>query len=79
MTAVNTLLFLQYTLLIQLFSSSFLSQVGRTDVSLNAEMSKSIPFLTRPEKLDGSMPGDMGFDPMGLSEIQGKLLCYIIT
>jgi len=36
-------------------------------------MSKSIPFLTRPEKLDGSMPGDMGFDPMGLSEIQGTL------
>ena len=37
-------------------------------------MSKAIPFLTRPEKLDGSMPGDMGFDPMGLSEIQGKVL-----
>jgi len=36
-------------------------------------MSKSIPFLTRPEKLDGSMAGDMGFDPMGLSEIQGML------
>ena len=36
-------------------------------VSLNAEeMSKSIPFLVRPEKLDGSMPGDMGFDPMRL-------------
>merc|ERR1712060_378617 len=33
-------------------------------------MSKSIPFLTRPEKLDGSMPGDMGFDPMGLAGIQ---------
>mmetsp|Transcript_63042 Transcript_63042/g.186223 ORF Transcript_63042/g.186223 Transcript_63042/m.186223 type:complete len:168 (-) Transcript_63042:196-699(-) len=36
-------------------------------------MSKSIPFLPRPEKLDGSMPGDMGFDPMGLSEIQTDL------
>jgi hypothetical protein len=36
-------------------------------VSLNAEeMSKAIPFLVRPEKLDGSMPGDMGFDPMRL-------------
>jgi hypothetical protein len=42
-------------------------------ISLNAEMSKSIPFLTRPEKLDGTMPGDMGFDPMGLSEIQQDL------
>mmetsp|Transcript_32821 Transcript_32821/g.37338 ORF Transcript_32821/g.37338 Transcript_32821/m.37338 type:complete len:202 (-) Transcript_32821:193-798(-) len=37
------------------------------------EYSKSIPFLTRPEKLDGTMPGDMGFDPMGLSEIQTDL------
>jgi len=37
------------------------------------EYSKSIPFLTRPEKLDGTMPGDMGFDPMGLSEIQSEL------
>ena len=40
-------------------------------------MSKSIPFLTRPEKLDGSMPGDMGFDPMGLSEIQGTLFSHM--
>jgi light-harvesting complex I chlorophyll a/b binding protein 1 len=36
-------------------------------VSLHAEeMSKAIPFLVRPEKLDGSMAGDMGFDPMRL-------------
>mmetsp|Transcript_5790 Transcript_5790/g.10096 ORF Transcript_5790/g.10096 Transcript_5790/m.10096 type:complete len:200 (-) Transcript_5790:1884-2483(-) len=45
----------------------------RTSVALNAEMSKSIPFLVRPEKLDGSLPGDMGFDPMGLTEIQNDL------
>jgi hypothetical protein len=43
-------------------------------VALNAEeMSKSIPFLVRPEKLDGSMAGDMGFDPMRLSDIQTDL------
>jgi len=36
-------------------------------------MSKSIPFLPRPEKLDGTMAGDKGFDPMGLSEIQNDL------
>lgn len=41
--------------------------------SLNAAMSKSVPFLVQPEKLDGSMPGDFGFDPMGLSEIQTDL------
>jgi hypothetical protein len=48
------------------------AQTGRASVALN-EMSKSIPFLTVPEKLDGSMPGDMGFDPMGLSDIQTDL------
>jgi len=43
-------------------------------VSLNAEeFSKAIPFLVRPDKLDGSMPGDMGFDPMRLSDIQTDL------
>lgn len=36
-------------------------------------MSKAIPFLVRPEKLDGTMPGDMGFDPMRLSDIQTDL------
>jgi light-harvesting complex I chlorophyll a/b binding protein 1 len=36
-------------------------------------MSKSLPFLPCPEKLDGSMAGDVGFDPMGLSEIQQDL------
>jgi hypothetical protein len=36
-------------------------------VALHAEeFSRAIPFLVRPEKLDGSMPGDMGFDPMRL-------------
>ncbi|KAL7528735.1 hypothetical protein ACHAXR_002603 [Thalassiosira sp. AJA248-18] len=48
------------------------AEVGRSSVQLN-EMSKSIPFLTVPEKLDGSMAGDMGFDPMGLSDIQTDL------
>ncbi len=36
-------------------------------------MSKAIPFLVKPDKLDGSMPGDMGFDPMRLSDIQQDL------
>jgi hypothetical protein len=45
-----------------------------SSVALNAEeFSKSVPFLVRPDKLDGSMPGDMGFDPMRLSDIQTDL------
>lgn len=49
------------------------SSSARGVVSLNAEMSKSLPFMPVPEKLDGSMAGDVGFDPMGLSEIQQDL------
>lgn len=32
------------------------------------EMSVSVPFLKRPSKLDGTHAGDVGFDPLGLSE-----------
>lgn len=31
----------------------------------NKEMSKSLPFAPRPKLLDGSLPGDVGFDPFG--------------
>jgi len=43
---------------------------GRADkVALNAEKSASLPFMNRPPLLDGSMAGDVGFDPLGLSNI----------
>lgn len=42
-------------------------------VAVNGKMSSAIPWLEVPEKLDGSMVGDVGFDPMGLSEIQADL------
>mmetsp|Transcript_8556 Transcript_8556/g.17857 ORF Transcript_8556/g.17857 Transcript_8556/m.17857 type:complete len:202 (-) Transcript_8556:319-924(-) len=35
--------------------------------ALNAEMSKSLPFLMRPENLKGYV-GDVGFDPLNFSE-----------
>lgn len=31
-------------------------------------MSEAVPFLERPSKLDGSRPGDYGFDPLYLSD-----------
>ena len=40
-----------------------------TPVSVRAENSEAFPFLARPEKLDGSMIGDVGFDPLGFTEI----------
>jgi len=42
---------------------------GRSSVALGAEKSRSLPFLNRPPLLDGSMAGDVGFDPLGLSNI----------
>lgn len=32
------------------------------------QKSQAIPFLDRPKNLDGSMPGDVGFDPFGFSD-----------
>ena len=50
-------------------SSTSLSSSSRGSMSaLNAEMSKSLPFLLRPSNLDGTMIGDVGFDPIGLSD-----------
>jgi hypothetical protein len=34
-----------------------------------ADLSASIPFAPRPEKLDGTLIGDIGFDPLGLSNL----------
>ena len=41
-----------------------------TAVSMMAERSKSLPFLMKPAKLDGTLAGDEGFDPLGLSNIE---------
>jgi hypothetical protein len=39
---------------------------GRS-ISMMAEKSKALPFLSRPAKLDGTLVGDFGFDPLGLT------------
>lgn len=38
-----------------------------------ASRSKSVPFLLQPLKLDGSLAGDEGFDPLGLSDLDDAL------
>ena len=43
------------------------TQPATTTTALNAEMSKSVPFLTAPKNTAGWV-GDVGFDPLGLSE-----------
>ena len=40
-----------------------------SSVSMMAN-SRSIPFMPQPEKLDGTLPGDVGFDPLGLSALK---------
>jgi len=42
---------------------------AKRNVALRAEKSQALPFLNRPPLLDGSMAGDVGFDPLGLSNI----------
>ena len=36
-------------------------------LSSRAGKSKAMPFLSQPPNLDGSMAGDVGFDPLGMS------------
>jgi light-harvesting complex I chlorophyll a/b binding protein 1 len=45
------------------------AQHGRLSTAVNAERSQALPFMNRPPLLDGSMAGDRGFDPLGLSNI----------
>jgi len=39
-------------------------------------MSQSIPFLTRPAALDGSLAGDVGFDPLGFAKSEADLMNF---
>ena len=38
-------------------------------IAVSMQMSPSVPFLKQPKALDGSMVGDVGFDPLGLSSV----------
>jgi Chlorophyll A-B binding protein len=52
---------------------------GTAPSALNAQkaqvkaMSKSLPFLERPASLDGTMAGDVGFDPFGFAKSKEDL------
>jgi hypothetical protein len=39
-------------------------------------MSQSLPFMQRPTVLDGSLPGDAGFDPIGFAKSSEDLMNY---
>lgn len=45
---------------------SNVARQGKISTVLNAR-SEAVPFLDQPAALDGSMPGDVGFDPIGFT------------
>lgn len=56
------------------FSFSFPhAQATRARGVMSMAQSKALPFLKAPAKLDGSLAGDFGFDPMGISDQVGKM------
>ena len=48
----------------------------KSEVDETVAMSVSLPFLKRPEMLDGSLPGDRGFDPFNFSRDEDSLQWY---
>ena len=47
-----------------------------SEIDATIPMSASVPFLQRPALLDGSLPGDRGFDPFNFSSDQDSLQWY---
>jgi Chlorophyll A-B binding protein len=41
-----------------------------------SSMSQALPFMTRPRALDGSMVGDVGFDPLGFAKTKDDLVRF---
>lgn len=54
--------------------------VRMSEVPIESEplpvMSQSLPFMARPTFLDGSMAGDVGFDPFGFAKSESDLMNY---
>ena len=48
----------------------------KSEIDTNTEMSLSIPFLRRPKMLDGTLPGDRGFDPFNFASDVNRLEWY---
>ena len=48
----------------------------KSQVTEDVELSASVPFLKRPAMLDGTLPGDRGFDPFNFSSDAASLQWY---
>ena len=43
---------------------------------IQPEMSQALPWMERPAALDGTMAGDVGFDPLGFAKSKEDLMNY---
>jgi hypothetical protein len=50
--------------------------VEPTPETVLPSMSQSLPFMARPAALDGSLVGDVGFDPLGFAKNSEDLMNY---
>jgi len=59
-----------FDVLLFFFQAAFVpaAPAGVRTVAMAGAKSMALPFLPQPKMLDGSYPGDVGFDPLGLSE-----------
>ena len=48
------------------------TRVSTSSIKMSEERSIALPFDKRPEALDGSLPGDVGFDPAGFTNSPPK-------
>ena len=49
---------------------------AKSAVAMNYQASEALPFMEKPEALDGTYAGDVGFDPFGFTSIfDVKWLC----
>ena len=58
------------------FASSALAATKKAtadDENKPVEFSIAIPFMERPPLLDGTMAGDVGFDPLGIAQDEVSL------
>ena len=53
---------------VQSFQMGALSRKS-SSMTMMAEKSKALPFLSRPNALDGTSAGDFGFDPLGFTDV----------
>lgn len=52
---------------------------GRRTVSVKAQRTLWLPSATAPAHLDGTLPGDNGFDPLGLGVCQDWIVWALIS